>query len=272
MGLFDDFLPGQDAGGANISGVAIGIVKENWDSAHPGMVKVEITLGAAGRNVTDWARVAVPYAGNGFGVYFLPEIGSQVLVAFHMGDINCPIVVGCLWNHEDAAPPGAVSEHNSVKTIRTRGGSRIVITEEEGKETVTVETPGDQKIVLDDGEGRISLQDKERKNVVTVDTKNGVLAFACEKKAVFTVAGQEMLVLDGGSRKAELRAGSVRIDGSQDVTVKGQVLTAEGAQAELKGQTVRVDSQTTLNMRGAAALKAESSGIAEVSGAMVKLN
>lgn len=272
MGLFEEFLPEQDTEGANISGVAVGIVKENWDSAHPGMVKVEITLGVSGRNVTDWARVAVPYAGKEFGVYFLPEIGSQVLVAFHMGDINCPIVIGCLWNHEDAVPPGTANEHNSVKTIRTRGGSRIVITEEAGKETITVETPGKQKVCLDDGAGRISMGDGEGKNAVTVDTKNGGLEFTCEKKAVFKVAGQEMLVLDGGGRRAELKTGSIHIDGSQDVNLKGQILTAEGAQAEYKGQTVRVDSQTTLNLRGAAALKAESSGIAEVSGAMVKLN
>ena len=38
------------------------------------------------------------------GVYLLPEVGDEVLVAFENGDIAHPIVVGSLWNDEEPPP------------------------------------------------------------------------------------------------------------------------------------------------------------------------
>lgn len=66
MGLFDEMLEKdetEDGGQANINGVAIGVVKENWDEDHPGMIKAEISLGSSGKNLTDWIPVAVPMPG-----------------------------------------------------------------------------------------------------------------------------------------------------------------------------------------------------------------
>ena len=52
--------------------------------------------GSAGTE-SHWARVAAPMAGNGRGLYFLPEVEDEVLVLFERGDAF-PFVIGALWN------------------------------------------------------------------------------------------------------------------------------------------------------------------------------
>ncbi|MCH5344161.1 MAG: hypothetical protein J1E64_08980 [Acetatifactor sp.] len=272
MALFNELLSEPNSGDANISGVAIGVVKENWDDKHPGMVKVEISLGTSGKSLTDWTPVAVPYAGKQYGTYFLPEVGTQVLVAFHMGDINCPIVIGCMWNQKDINPPAAANEKNTIKTIRTKGGNQIVISEESGKETITIETTGKQKLFLDDENKKISLQDEKGDNAIILDSKEGKLEFICKKKAAFKINGKELLTLDGNGQSITLKTGKIQIEADQSVKLKGQKLSAEGGATEIKGQSVKMESQTTLNIKGTASLKVESSGITEVKGSMVKVN
>ncbi len=277
MGLFDELLDireeSQEEGGlSGIRGVAVGIVKENWDSKHPGMLKVELVLGEKEKSILDWMPMAVPYAGKEFGIYFLPEIGSQVLVAFHLGELNSPVVIGCMWNQTDVTPQNAANEKNTVKMIRTKGGNQIVISEENGKEKIEVETKGGQKLVLDDENKKVTLGDKEGKNSITLDAKNGALTFEAEKKAVFRVNGKEMLTLDGSGQKMNLKTNGIQIEAAQALQLKGQTLKAEGTSTEIKGQSIKVESQAALSLKGTASLKAESSGIAEVKGTMVKIN
>ena len=224
MGLFDEMLETdetEDGGQANINGVAIGVVKENWDKDHPGMIKAEISLGSSGKNLTDWIPVAVPYAGKEFGTYFLPEIGSQVLLAFHMGDINCPIVIGSLWNQTDVVPPETANEKNTVKKIKTKGGNVITISEESGKEKISIQTKGELKAELDDENQKIILQDKEGKNAISIDAKYGTMNFKSEKKAVFNINGQPMLTLDGEGKAVKIKAGKIEIEADQSLTMKG---------------------------------------------------
>ena len=45
-----------------------------------------------------WLRVAQPWAGKGWGTYFWPREGDEVLVDFMEGDPDQPIVVGSIYN------------------------------------------------------------------------------------------------------------------------------------------------------------------------------
>lgn len=51
-----------------------------------------------------WMRVASPSAGANWGAVFSPRIGTEVLVDFIEGDIDRLIVVGALYNGQDAPP------------------------------------------------------------------------------------------------------------------------------------------------------------------------
>ena len=275
MGLFDEMLETdetEDGGQANINGVAIGVVKENWDKDHPGMIKAEISLGSSGKNLTDWIPVAVPYAGKEFGTYFLPEIGSQVLLAFHMGDINCPIVIGSLWNQTDVVPPETANEKNTVKKIKTKGGNVITISEESGKEKISIQTKGELKAELDDENQKIILQDKEGKNAISIDAKNGTMNFKSEKKAVFNINGQPMLTRDGEGKAVKIKAGKIEIEADQSLTMKGQTAGLDGNSLKIQGQQLELTAKASMAIKANASLKAESSGMTEIKGSMLKLN
>lgn len=275
MGLFDEMLEKdetEDGGQANINGVAIGVVKENWDEDHPGMIKAEISLGSSGKNLTDWIPVAVPYAGKKFGTYFLPEIGSQVLLAFHMGDINCPIVIGSLWNQTDVIPPETANEKNTVKKIKTKGGNVITISEESGKEKISIQTKGELKAELDDENQKIILQDKEGKNAISIDAQNGTMNFKSEKKAVFNINGQPMLTLDGEGKAVKIKAGKIEVEADQSLTMKGQTAGLDGNSLKIQGQQLELTAKVSMAIKANASLKAESSGMTEIKGSMLKLN
>lgn len=275
MGLFDEMLEKdetEDGGQANINGVAIGVVKENWDEDHPGMIKAEISLGSSGKNLTDWIPVAVPYAGKEFGTYFLPEIGSQVLLAFHMGDINCPIVIGSLWNQTDVIPPETANEKNTVKKIKTKGGNVITISEESGKEKISIQTKGELRAELDDENQKIILQDKEGKNAISIDAQNGTMNFKSEKKAVFNINGQPMLTLDGEGKAVKIKAGKIEVEADQSLTMKGQTAGLDGNSLKIQGQQLELTAKVSMAIKANASLKAESSGMTEIKGSMLKLN
>lgn len=88
-----------------------------------------------------WARVAVPFAGNNRGAFFLPTVGDEVLINFLQGDPRFPIVVGGLW-HGSATPPETVSGGRIDRwSIVGEAGTRIAIVEA-SEPTISFTTPG----------------------------------------------------------------------------------------------------------------------------------
>ena len=99
-----------------------------------------------------WARLATLSAGSGRGSWFLPDMHDEVLVSFEAGIPSRPVVVGALWNGKDT-PPVVADQGNTVKLLRTRGGSEIRFQDEEGEETVEIRTAGGQSIRLANAQG-----------------------------------------------------------------------------------------------------------------------
>lgn len=257
MGMYDELLQPSSPLSGTIPGIVIGIVKENWDKEHPGMVKVEYFLGEKGKNQTGWVPVAVPYAGKEYGSYALPEIGSEVVLAFQMGNRNCPVVIGCIWSKKNPVPKETANDKNTVKRLCTKGGCEIVFSEEAGKEQILIETPKNLKILLEDEKETIKVSDKDGKNGIAIDTKQGTLTLLAEKSVEIKVGGNAMASLDGKSKTVQLAGGKLVLKADQSV--------------EIKGQTLKVDG-TSVNVKGSGSLKLESSGSTQVKGSMVQIN
>ena len=108
------------------------------------------------------ARVIMPMAGGGRGVYFMPEPGDEVIVAFEQGDPNLPIVLGAVWNERDQ-PPDEVrpsESGNDVRAIVSRSRHEFLFDDAPGREKVTLKTQGGNVFELDDtpGAAKVSLQ------------------------------------------------------------------------------------------------------------------
>lgn len=273
MSLFDElYAKDEEETEELIPGILLGEVKENWDSAHPGMVKVKLLLGAETKDELDWMPVASPYAGTGHGIYLLPEIGSLVVVAFYMGHPQSPYVIGSLYSDSHVLPPEAADKDNTVKTLFTKGGNCILIRDDKKNGKITVKTKGAHTIELDDENHKISVQDSKGKNAVELDTDGGNLTFRAENKVIFKVGDQEMLVLDKGKGEAKISADNISAEAKQKLKLKGQNTALEGSSTNIKGQNIKAEAQASLELKGTASLKAQSSGIVQVKGSLLKLN
>lgn len=238
----------------NIPSVTTGVVKQNHEDKHPGMVQVDYFLGQEGKNVSGWVPVASPYAFNDCGLYLLPEVGAEVVIAFNMGDRNCPIVIGSLWNSKNAREGDVAQKENTIKRFKTKGGCLVDFSDEKGKEKIAIQTPKELSVKIEDEKELITIADKESKNKIIINAKEGSISVKADKT----------ITLESGSSKVTLDSSGVKI--------KGDAINLEaGNNLNLKGTNVKVDgTQTTVS--GQSKLDVTSSGMTSVKGSMVKLN
>jgi phage baseplate assembly protein V len=202
--------PGADT---RFLGVSIGIVTNNKDPDGLGRVKLALPWLADGVE-TDWARVASLMAGKDRGCYFLPEVDDEVLVAFEHGDPECPYVLGALWNGKDKPPVTNSDGKNDVRTIRSRSGHQIRLTDTQGSE-------------------RIEIVDKSGKNSIVIDTKDNTI----------TVTGGADIAVkaDNGALKLHGRSVEIVASGEVKIEAKSQASMQASGQLRLKGQMVHIN-------------------------------
>lgn len=252
MGFLDGTAPDS-----RICSVTTGLVKENWDQDHPGMLKLEYFLGTTGKNVTGWVPVAMPYAFKDCGSYMLPEVGSEVVIAFNMGDRNCPIVIGCLWNQKNTLMQETANEKNTIKRFLTKGGNEVRIDDEGGKQSIEIHTPKELHLKIEDENETIELLDKDKKSGLTIKVKEGEVHLSAKSKLILEVDGTPAITIDGGAKKMQLEMSQIQIEAAQTLKAKGQTAQAEATTMELKAQS---------------SLKVQSGAVAEIKGALVKVN
>lgn len=143
-----------------LAGVHIGLVTDVADPETMGRVQVVIPAIDPQREVSIWARVAVPFAGNNFGAFFIPDVGTEVLVAFTAGDASHPVVIGNLWNGAASVPESLPGSAVDRWTLTGKNGTRIAIVEESAsQEKVEITTPtGNSALISDEAGGKIKLE------------------------------------------------------------------------------------------------------------------
>ena len=65
----------------------------------------------------NWVRVVQPWAANGAGCDYTPGVGREVLVKYENGDLDCPVIIGAVYNGI-LAPYAEVSQ-KKVSVIST---------------------------------------------------------------------------------------------------------------------------------------------------------
>jgi uncharacterized protein involved in type VI secretion and phage assembly len=72
----------------------------------------------AGHDTSCWIRSMQPWSGAGWGTQFIPREGMEVVVGFDCGDVDKPIVLGCVYNGTHP-PPFALPVSKTRSGIRT---------------------------------------------------------------------------------------------------------------------------------------------------------
>lgn len=173
------------------SGAFLATVISVQDPGNLNRIQVRI-FNADGVNDQDgpvWARVAVPFAGNNRGAFFIPDVGDEVLVVYLSGDSRFPVVIGGLWNGQDTAPDKFGGSGSSVDrwTITGKAGTKIAIIEDSTGPTIQFTTPGQLTgKMTDSGGGSIEFSDSSQTSI-TIDS-NGVTINAPTAQVQVTAA------------------------------------------------------------------------------------
>jgi hypothetical protein len=72
--------------------------------------------------------------------------------------------------------------HNNVKKLRSRNGVQITMDDSDGQEKLVMETPGGQRITLQDGPGKVEVVDSNG-NSITMET-SGITVNAAAKVTI----------------------------------------------------------------------------------------
>jgi uncharacterized protein involved in type VI secretion and phage assembly len=206
--LLDLLAPQAADMSGRMLGVAVGIVTNNQDPDGLGRVRVHFPW--LDDNVESfWARVASPMAGKDRGVYFLPEVNDEVLVAFQHGRPEAPVIIGSLWNGQDKPPAGNGDGKNSVRVIKSRSGHLIRLDDTADAEKIEIiDKSGNNKLVLDTktrtvtiaADGDLVIQSTNGKVAIsgkTVEIKSAAGAIALTSQAAMTVQAQADLTIKG---------------------------------------------------------------------------
>lgn len=133
-----------------IQGAVVGIVTNIVDPLSWGRIKVRFPW-LHDEVESNWARIAQPYAGDGRGTFWLPEIGDEVCVVFDGGDPNHPYILGGIYNGPDIPPPpGNPDGRDDTKVWQTRNGHKLVFEDHPNGERITLtDGPGSRHLVID---------------------------------------------------------------------------------------------------------------------------
>jgi phage baseplate assembly protein V len=210
-------------------GVYEGIVTAVEDPAKEGRVKVQFPW-FDDQMATEWSRVRQAYAGNGYGSFFIPEVGDEVLIAFIQGDMRFPIILGGLYNGKDK-PPSSRTSAQDQKMIRTKGQHEILLDDSKGKERVRIKTKEGHTVDLSDVDKSITIKTKGSHSI-TLDDQG--------QKATVKTSGGPKVEIDDTAKKITIDANgkSITIDGnSGSITVTGMTIILSGTSVKLGGNS-----------------------------------
>jgi type VI secretion system secreted protein VgrG len=245
------------------SAIVVGAAGKEIDVDEFGRVKVQFHWDRYGTNddkSTAWVRVSQPMAGRGWGAYFTPRIGQEVIVDFLNGDPDRPIITGRVYNSDQpipyksgtqsgfktrSSPDGTPANYNEIMFEDKKGAENINI---HGEKNMSTSVKNDHSTSVDRDQSitvkrdQTNHVDRDRKstvtrndtNMVVVDQKNTVKgnqnnqvvgnrdSFVNANDALTVTGTQNTTVI--GARTDVSKAGETRtVVGDQTVTVSGKL-------------------------------------------------
>jgi phage protein D/phage baseplate assembly protein gpV len=199
-------------------GIVPAIVTNTEDPRNWGRVKVKFPW-LSDEVESAWARVVSPGAGPEAGLFMIPAVGDEVMVAFAYGDFNQPFVLGGVWNGQNKAVPEGVNagqdEKPLVRSWHSSSGHRLVMYDD-SKKKVEIVTAGGHRVVFDDS----------------------------NKKVEIVTAGGHKAVLDDSGRKVWLESsGDLEVKAATNlkITANANINVEAGGQINIKGLMINLN-------------------------------
>lgn len=158
-----DILASDESGTTRFFGKFRGTVTNNKDPLSLGRIQAKVPDVLVDVD-TGWAYPALPYSGDGVGVYTIPAVDAGVWIEFEAGDVSRPIWTGCWWG-DNQLPKD--------ETGSTTTPDRKIIRTEQGL-----------LLSLDDGGKTIALSDSNGKNLLKFEVDQGQIKMQAGTKVV----------------------------------------------------------------------------------------
>ncbi|MET0716246.1 MAG: phage baseplate assembly protein V [Mycetocola sp.] len=135
MGFFD---LSDDGVGESTTSKRLGIVRAEVSSNLDltGQGRVQLTFPTI-PDIEPWAPVCAPFAGDGYGLWCMPQVGDVVIVAFENGDIAWPVVIGSVWDLTNRPPIDLPTDAVTKRVLKTPAGHELVFDDFEQSITMT---------------------------------------------------------------------------------------------------------------------------------------
>jgi uncharacterized protein involved in type VI secretion and phage assembly len=207
--------------------LVVGVVTNNKDP--DGMGRVRVKFPALGDTIEGWwARVATINAGNERGLFMLPEVNDEVVVAFEHGDTRRPIVIGSVYGGKSKLPadlqdkknnpPKAAFGVKSPDKVHIEGKQEMkLISNEKMTLEVTNSGQGGTGAYLLDATG--DVETKSKQNIKA----SASAAFEVDAKSSVTIKGTGSVTVET-SGALKLKGSMIDIQSSGPVNVKGAII------------------------------------------------
>ena len=210
-----------------------------------GRVKVEFHWDRAELNSDKsscWVRVASNWAGEQFGSVTIPRVGMEVVVTYHEGDPDQPLITGCVPNTLTPTPY-PLPEHKTKTVLRsqsspaTGGYNELLIEDRAGQEKIYLRAERDlEQLIRHDSE--TSIGNDRRVQI----SRNSYCVIGGEEEHHAT--GLRRTVL-GADDRTEVAGSRYSHSGVKHVIQAGDQLHIQS------GANVILDAGATLSLRGA---------------------
>ena len=185
-----------------------------------------------------YLRVMQAWAGNGFGVDFLPRVGMEVVVSYLGGDPDRPFIAGCLYNQLNH-PPYTAPGDDTKTILRTRTSpedgdkfNELRFDDKKNGEEIFIHASRDMNEVVE-------RNHTTRVKANQTNTVNGNQTETVDKDQHLTVKEDRYQIVKGCEDLLVENSRHTRVDIDETVKIKGNATT------EIK----RIETRTTTGDR-----------------------
>ncbi len=195
-----------------------------------------------------WMRVAHHWAGPGFGTFFLPRVGMEVIVSFLEGDPDRPLVTGCVYHGQNRAGV-ELDAKKTQSLIRTKsspnseGFNEMRFEDEAGNEFISVHAQKDyNETVLNNHSTTVHANQTNTVDKDQTEHVKGEQSMTVDKNRTVHIGGSQDVTIDGGEANNGVSGSKLAITGDYKVDVSNWIeieapthirLTCEGTSIEL---------------------------------------
>jgi type VI secretion system secreted protein VgrG len=213
------------------SAIVVGKDKQEIDADELGRVKVHFPwdrYDKSDQDSTCWVRVSQPWAGQGWGGYFIPRIGQEVIVDFLNGDPNRPLIMGRVYNSDNAIPFESHTQSGFISRSTPEGTddnfNMIRMEDLKGNEEIYIHAERDHTTEVEHNQ-RLSVNNDREKTVMNNEHSEirGNRTEQVVKNESISIGGARSESV-GGNEKIKISGGRVtEITNDENLSIFGDV-------------------------------------------------